>query len=432
MGVVDSMSSPAARAPAVHPPTGRREGGAVPRAIVIGLDCPTGLQTARLLADRDVPVIGIARNVRHACARTNVCERVIAADIGGPELIETLRQLGEELDTPAVIFPCTDMSVLLTSRQRGELAEHFHLVLPDAAIVEMLVDKGRFHAFAQEVGLPIPTTFSLHTRGDAERAAGALRFPAVLKPAVKTPEWERATRAKVYRVTSGDELLAIYDQCSGWSESFVVQEWIAGDDTEHYTCNAYFGSDSEPLATLTTRKLRQWPPTGGQACLSVEVRDDEVLETTVDLFRRVGHRGLGYLEVKRDPGTGQYVIIEPNVGRPTGRSATAEAAGVEMLYTMYCDALGRPLPAHRSQTFRGVKWIYFRRDVQAAVYHWVRGELRLSEWVESWRGPMVEALFSWRDPMPFWVDLGGTVVMTAVRLMKRPFAPRSIASVSSA
>src|SRR5690606_3516612 len=121
--------------------------------------------------------------------------------------------------------------------------------------------------------------------------------------------------------------------------------------------NAYFAEHGEPLVTLTTRKLRQWPPTGGQACLSVEVDDEAVRAATIQLFRKVRHRGLGYLEMKRDARTGEYLIIEPNIGRPTGRSATAEAAGVELLHTMYCDALGLPLPAARTQTYRGTKWI---------------------------------------------------------------------------
>jgi D-aspartate ligase len=421
MGVMERAPKPAMRPTTQHgaAPGMREPVAARPRAVVIGLDCATGLQTARILAARGVPVIGIARDLRHGCARTNVCEQVVAADTAGPGLIEALRRLGDKLRTPAVLFPCTDMSVLLISRHRGELARAFRLVLPDADVVEMLVDKARFYAFAQQAGFPIPVTFFLHRRADAERAAGALCFPAVLKPAVKTPEWERQTTAKVYKVAGPDELLALYDRCSAWSETLVVQEWIAGGDTDHYTCNAYFGSDSEPLATLTTRKLRQWPPVGGQACLSVEARDEAVRATTVELFRTVGHRGLGYLELKRDARTGEYLIVEPNVGRPTGRSATAEAVGVEMLYTMYCDALNRPLPAERSQAFRGVKWVHFRRDVQAALYHWVRGELTLREWIESWRGPKVEALFSWRDPVPFWSDFTRPAAALASGLVRR-------------
>ena len=401
-----------------------------PRAIVIGLDCPTGLQTARILERRGVPVIGIARNPRHPCARTNSCERVVASDTSGPQLIETLRRIGETLRTTAVLFPCTDMSVLLTSRHREELAPWFHLLLPERDVVEMLVDKAGFYAFAQREGLPLPPTFFLRSREDAADAARALRFPAVLKPAVKTPEWERHTSIKAYQLSSAAELLQLYDRCAAWTGTLIAQEWIAGGDTDQFTCNAYFGQESEPLVTLTTRKLRQWPPTGGQACLSVEVDDEAVRAATIHLFRKVHHRGLGYLEMKRDARTGEYLIIEPNIGRPTGRSATAEAAGVELLYTMYCDALGWPLPASRTQTFRGMKWIYLRRDCQSALHHWMRGELTLRDWLGSLRGPMVEALFSWRDPVPFWADLGRTLVAGATRRKGRVGAPRAESSAA--
>lgn len=403
-----------------------------PRAIVIGLDCITGVQTARILRSRGVPVIGIARDSRHPCARTNACEQVLTAEISGLGLITALRELGAALRSRSVLYPCTDMSVLLTSRHREALTERFHLVAPDADVVEMLVDKVRFFSFAAEAKLPIPHTFVLRRRSDAECAAGALRFPAVLKPAVKTPQWERETRAKVYKVSGPAELLMLYDRCSAWTDALIVQEWIAGGDADHYTCNAYFGSNSEPLATVTTRKLRQWPLTGGQACLSIEVDDEEVRAATIALFRRAHHRGLGYLEVKRDERTGEYLIIEPNVGRPTGRSATAEAAGVELLYTMYCDALGWPLPTERSFRCHGMKWIYLRRDVQSALQRWLRGELTIRDWRESLRGPKVEALFSWRDPVPFWADLGRTLWMLAREgvLWLRAHRARPPASVS--
>ena len=394
-----------------------------PHAVVIGLDCVTGLQTARILAARGVPVVGLVRDPGHPCARTNVCARIVAADITGPGLVTALQRLGAELPPPSVLVPCTDMSVLLVSRHREVLAPRFRFVLPDADVVEMLVDKGKFYGWAQQARLPLPRTRFLRSRDDALRAAASLAFPAVLKPVVKTPEWERHTSAKVFRVDGPAELVLRYEACAAWTSMLVVQEWIAGDDEDHYTCNAYFGASGEPLATLTTRKLRQWPITGGQACLSVEVRDHAVEAATLALFGRVGHRGLAYLEMKRDARTGEYLIVEPNIGRPTGRSATAEAAGVELLYTMYCDALGWPLPAARTQAYRGVKWLHLRRDVQAALHHWRRGDLSLRDWAASWRGPKVEALFSWRDPVPFWADLARTAGVLAARLVGRDRRP---------
>ena len=376
-----------------------------PPAVVIGLDCVTGLQTARILAGHGTPVIGLAANPRHPCCRTRVCDRIFATDTSGPALIDTLLRLGPTLESEAVLVPCTDLSVLLTSRHRERLSPWFRLSLPDADVVEMLVDKARFHLFAQREGLPVPPTRLLHSAEDVAMAARELRFPLILKPSVKTPEWSRRSAAKVHRVQNPEELRRLYDRFAGAAACLIVQEWIEGADTDHYTCNCYFSADSEPLVTFTTRKLRQWPLVGGEACLGEESRNETVEAETVRLFRKARHRGLGYLEMKQDARTGEYLIVEPNIGRPTGRSATAEAAGVELLHTMYCDTLGLPLPARRQQQFRGVKWIHLRRDLQSAFARWRRSELTLSDWLRSVQGPKKEALFSWRDPVPFWADL---------------------------
>jgi len=115
------------------------------------------------------------------------------------------------------------------------------------------------------------------------------------------------------------------------------------------------------------------------------------------------------VEIKRDARSGDYFIIEPNIGRPTGRSSIAEAGGVELLYTAYCDIVGLPLPERREQTYHGVKWISLRRDLQSAVYHWRSGNLTLREWRESVRGRKAYALFSWEDPGPSIGDLQRSV-----------------------
>ena len=109
-------------------------------AIVIGLDSPTGLQTARILADRGVPVIGIAGNLRHPCCRTRVCREIVITDITGPGLIQSLADIADRLGERPVLFPCTDLSVLMLSRHRAQVEPRFHLLLPAADVIEMLVE----------------------------------------------------------------------------------------------------------------------------------------------------------------------------------------------------------------------------------------------------------------------------------------------------
>jgi D-aspartate ligase len=128
----------------------------------------------------------------------------------------------------------------------------------------------------------------------------------------------------------------------------------------------------------------------------------------------VGFHGLAYLEMQRDSRTGALAIIEPNVGRPTGRSAIAEGGGVELVHTAYCDAAGLPLPEERTQQYVGTTWLDLRRDVQAAVVGIRRHELTPREWLSSLRGPRTHAIWSARDPRPFVTDLAN-VVGTATR-----------------
>lgn len=372
---------------------------------MIGLDNVTGLQAARILAGRGVPVIAVASDPRHFACRTRVCKQIVYSDTESDALLTTLEELGPTLRDKAVLFPCTDLSVLSISRSRDRLNSWYSVALPSPDVVEMFMHKRTFFAFAKASGLPIPLTVFIQSRDDALEAAASLTFPCVVKPSFKTDTWMQNATAKAYKLDNGPELLEFYDRASKWSDDLLAQDWVRGPAANHYTCNCYFNEESKPLVTFVTRKLRQWPPETGTGSLGQEFRNDLVLNETVRLFESVQFRGLAYLEMKRDERTGQHFIIEPNIGRPTGRSATAEAAGVELLYTQYCDSLGLPLPTSLEQRYQGVKWVYARRDLQSAIYHWWRGELTFGDWARSWRGRKVDAVFSRTDPLPFFLDL---------------------------
>jgi len=376
-----------------------------PYAIVIGLESMQGIQTARILADRKVPVIAIAKDKNNHACRTRVCEKILVPDQEAGGTIHLLETLGPQLSQKAVLFPCTDGVVRLISRHRQQLEPWYHTVLPDPEVVEKLMDKVEFYTFAQKEGFPIPATRILYSRQDAEEASKQINFPCVLKPPSRSGKWAANTKLKAFKASSPDELLGLYNKYHQWAEALIVQEWVDGTAADLYSCNCYFDANAQPLVTFVARKLRQWPPKTGQSSLGEECRNDVVLNETIRLFRSVNYRGLGYVEMKRDVPSGNYYIIEPNIGRPTGRSAIAEAGGVELLHTMYCDAVGLPLPENREQKYGNVKWIHLRRDTQSALYAWRHKELTVKEWWQSLRGRKAYALFSWRDPMPFVADL---------------------------
>ncbi len=376
-----------------------------PPVVVLGLDCATGLQVARVFAGRGIDVIGIAEDLGHPCTRTRSCRRLIRAGRDSEGMVSALHGLARDLDGPAVLVPCTDLAVVGIARHREALRKDFLTSMPSSSVIEQLMDKAAFAEFATAHDIPVPGTHVVRTRDDAERAARRTRYPCVLKPALKSVRWDDHAAAKALVADAPHTLLELFDRHAPLADRFVVQELIPGEATDHYTCDGYFSADGAPLALFTARKLRQWPPVVGQGCISVEHRNDEVRDQAIALFKEAGHHGQGYVESMWDARAGRYVVIEANVGRPTGRSTAAEHAGVELLMTMYNDLVGAPLPEGRSQRYRGAKWIYLRRDLQACASLLLRRRITPLAILRSWRGRFAFAVFSWRDPVPFVADL---------------------------
>lgn len=376
-----------------------------PCAVLTDVDCITGLQTARILAAKGVPVIGLARNPSHFCCRTNTVRRLVEADTRGAGLIPALRAIGAKLREPAVLFPCSDDAVLTVSREREHLVDDYHVVMPEAETMELLVLKSRFYRHALAAGWPIPPTHFLRTRADAEALVGEIAYPAVLKPPLKTPEWVEHLAVKVVKVEDDRELLEEYDRCSPFADELILQEWVAGGDQDMYACYSYLDVHSEPVWSFVARKVRQWPPETGSGSLAVSVDCAPIVEKTLRVLRDVRFRGLSFLQFKRDSRTGEYQIIEPNVGRPGLGMPIAEAAGIETMYTQYCDALGLPLPVPAEGRSSDVKWICWKRDLASAFHYWRNGELSLGQWWRSTRGKKQRAIFAWGDLSPFVVDV---------------------------
>lgn len=369
---------------------------------MLALDCITGLQTARILASNGIPVIGVADDTKHFACRSRRVGRVHQGD--ATRLADLLRRLQDSIVGRFVVIPCSDQYVAALLRCESEWPENMSIVLPEQAVAETLMDKARFARFATANQIPIPPTAVISDLDDTDQLS-AFSYPVVIKPARKPPDWDSWMGGKVTVASTLDEALTVIERGLRKCDELVVQEWVAGGDDALLSFNGYFDRTSLPLATFIARKLRQWPPKAGTSASGEEVRDDQMLGLATDLFARVGYRGLAYLEVKRDPTNDTLVVIEPNIGRPTGRSAISEAGGVSLIHTAYRDALGLPPIRNNEQTYAGVKWLYLRHDLQAAVSEIRAGQLSVGGWLGSIRGRKVFAVWSLTDPAPFFVDI---------------------------
>ncbi len=388
-------------------------------AVIIGIDDVRGVYAARALARRGVPVIGVARSRFSPGALTNACRRIVKADPTTESFVFALEELGPTLQSRPLLIPCLDRSVLMVSRHRERLARWYEVSLPPSDVVEMLTDKSAFYRFAEENSLPIPSTRVLHSRTDAVAAAELLSFPCVLKPSnSKDPRWLGRTNFKAFKVVDRDDLLRLYDEYSPGVDPLIAQEWIEGADDQLYSCICYIDDRGNVQSSFVSRKLRQWPTETGDACLCQEDYVEDVERRTLEVFRAAGFRGLGYVELKRDARSGEFLIVEPNIVRPPARLELADACGVELLYGYYCHRNGLPMPADLPARRRGVKWAYLRKDLLSSIFSWRRGELSFQQWRRSMQGEMVYAMCSWKDPLPCAADWLRTLSL-AVRPLER-------------
>jgi predicted ATP-grasp superfamily ATP-dependent carboligase len=378
-----------------------------PYAVINKLDSIAGLQASRILSGYGIPVIGIADDPRNFCCRTNTCERVLKSETSGEGLVDTLIKLGRETGRKSALFSCSDDSVLTVSAHRERLGEYYGFVLPEHETVELLTDKVRLYEYLEGKGFPVPPTYIVRSEADARNAAGRISYPCIAKPPRLTKDWLDCFKYKAVKISNSAEFHAVSDKGLNAGMTLVVQEWIEGTDSNIYQFYYYFDRNGVPVLNHTSRKLRQWPVELGEASLVESCASDPVPRESVDIFSGLNYRGMVSLELKIDEKSGRCYIIEPDTGRPNTSVALAEASGLPMLYTMYCDALGMPLPEPTAPKPRRAKWISLTRDLIASGAYFNKGRLTFRDWADSLRGINTFAVFSLKDPVPFFADIFG-------------------------
>jgi predicted ATP-grasp superfamily ATP-dependent carboligase len=269
-------------------------------------------------------------------------------------------------------------------------------------VVDLLLDKTEFHAWASERGFPVPETHVAENEGDLAAILSDIRYPVVLKPLHHTPGWEeKSPNHKAYKLFSKDALGSIGFSMFDAAPKFVVQRWIeGGDDCVHF-CLTYVNAAGDEAGAYTGRKYLQWPPQTGSTAICVGEENPELLELTRAVWQAAGFRGLGSLETKYCIDDGEHYITEPTVGRNNLQSYVAVAGGVNMTRLALQDALGAPVVARTRP--RGAVWINEPFAILALREAFARRkpERRTLRRLFTALRSVAFAYFSWADPLPF-------------------------------
>lgn len=367
-------------------------------AVVIGGDYQ-GLGIVRSLGRRGVPVCVIddERSIsQYSRYSTKFVKLPNLRDEGA--VIDALLDLGKRLNMDGwVLYPTREEIVVALARHRSKLQEVFRVPTPDWECVKWAWDKRNTYRRAQELDISIPHTYYPQNI-DQLRQLDPHKPPFAIKPAIKE-HFFYAAKAKAWRANSHSELKTLFQKASRivCSEEIMVQELIPGNGSQQFSYCAFF-REGEPVAKMVVQRRRQHPLQFGRASTYVETLEVPILEELSERFlRSIDYYGLVELEYKLDPRDSRYKLLDVNA-RTWGYHSIGARAGVDFSYMLYADQIGLPTSVCKGRP--GVCWVRTTTDFPAALLEIFSGHINLKSYLRSLRTCNVEAVFSFKDPLP--------------------------------
>jgi D-aspartate ligase len=388
-------------------------------AVVTPLDEHMGLDIARSLGRRGIPVFGFDPDPQVAGRASKYCKLVVCPDPKNSEqnFIQFLVDWGKHQRNKPVLFPVSDKTALLCSRDRHILESYFEFVMPDHQTMNRMSSKEGLALAAVEFDIPVPKTINPRNFQDVQMVANGLDYPVILKP-VESEFWHApeivqllrknalSGRVKVMVCQDAQELEQVYGSIAAYDDRMIIQELIPGpDENLAYIC-FYLDRQSQPLAIFAGRKLRVLPTGFGSASFVRSAYDPELVELALRLLSSVRYQGVGGIEFKKDFRDNCYKLIEFNTrfGMWDGLSVRC---GVDIAYIAYQDAIRKtvkPQLIYRND----VIWVDWQRDLRAFWGYHKSGLLSLGQWLRSLEGEKMWAVFSrddWRPGIIYSLNL---------------------------
>ena len=314
------------------------------------------------------------------------------------ELVGRLAAFARTQERRPVLYYDNDGYLALVSRFRHELGEHFAFVVPDASLVEDLIDKRRFLSLAARAQLPVPPTCQLEAGFAA--ADLDLPFPMIVKPLTRDDRdhsWlDVGGHAKALRFAAKSDFVASLPRLRDTGISFVAQTLVPGPESAIESYHVYADSAGSVIADFTGRKIRTLPLEFGHSTALTTTDAADVVQLGRHIVRALSFSGVAKFDFKRDPqGTLHLLEINP---RFTLWNHLGARAGVNIPALVFGDLVGRTRPPIGSAR-AGVTWCDVWKDAQAARLSGVP----LSTWLAWLASCDVKADLALDDPVPFLI-----------------------------
>ena len=355
-----------------------------------------GLSNTRSLGELGIPVYVL--DVNPCLAQfSRYCKRFFRCPaFSSDDFADFLVKLAiEENLNGWLIMASNDHIVEQLSRNRDRLEPYYNFLVPRSDTLERIIDKSLLMQEAEKCSVHIPRTYRVRESLLPED----ISFPVLVK-GCKGLSFYKATHKKAIQVNDREELRRTISLLSQWMDSsdYMVQELVESNVQDHTLSFTCFAVDGEIKTQWMGEKLREHPIKYGTATFAQSIFSGTALQEAVPLMRQLAYTGVCEIEFIKDRNDGLYKLIEINP-RTWLWVGLAKACGIDyakMAY-WYCN----DIPFQFPQKYKvGVKWINGLTDVVFSIKALILGSLSLKEYLASFRGPKVRAIWSNKDWLP--------------------------------
>jgi predicted ATP-grasp superfamily ATP-dependent carboligase len=371
---------------------------ATPGAIVLGGNF-VGLGVVRSLGSKGIPVWVIDTDRSKSIAQfSRYTSRFIVSDEEPAEML--LREGRRHGLDGWVLFPVSDQYVETVANNYEALSTLYRPATPPASVTRFALDKRLTYKRAAELGIAAPDTWTTAER--LETIAGAVQYPAILKPAVNHHFFPH-TNIKALPIDNPADLSTRFAQMARYipPAEILIQERIPGGGENQFSFCAVC-AHGRVYGSLVARRRRQYPVDFGNASSFVETVSQPIVERDGRRFlESVGFDGMAEVEFKFDPRDGRYKILDVNP-RPWGWHTLGRAVGIDFAYLTWRQKVGQPVSP--PQAHRDAAWIREITDPLAVLKSANRTAdlTRLIKAVAT--GRVTPAAFDVFDPIPFFAE----------------------------
>ncbi len=383
------------------------------RVLALVGNTQVGLWVTRSLGRAGLTVYAVCTSARGLPAHSRYVAGAHLIDVppGGPAWVDRVEALARRLGVGSILTIAEGYHAALI-RERDRFEPDIHVFSPPAECFRKATDKDFMHRLCDELGVPVAKGMTL----DALLACLAddpLHYPLVLRTRNQNTE-EGRTAWKCAYATDREELKRLTEEVSAITSNVIVQQYHPGvedhvqvlmHEGEAVMVGEYIGEHHFPLA-------------GGVTVQRVTCRHEPVICDAVRLLKAIGWEGVAGVQFHYDSATDKYIFLEINP-RFIGGLPTVIMAGFDVPHLLWQSHFEpekmRPGPYRlgmRTRIMGGdANWMLGMRRGDPLP----PGQRRLSRLGAAARflwncGPWTrDDVFWWRDPKPFFVDLGQMV-----------------------